>query len=81
LTSIVYIGYTSGTTVAPESVIKEMFSRYGEVLTITIKQTPKDNSAKSYVLVEMASLVIIYILHLIRLGRGKNCKKENLLNG
>jgi hypothetical protein len=53
----VYIGYTSGTTVAPEGVIKEIFSRYGEVLNINVKQTPKDNSAKSYVLVEMASVV------------------------
>lgn len=56
LTSIIYIGYSSGSTVVPEAIIKETFSRYGEVLNINIKQTPKDNSAKSYVLVEMASL-------------------------
>jgi len=58
LTSIVYIGFPSGSTVANENVIREVFSFCGEAVDICINQTPKQNSAKSYALVEMATLVI-----------------------
>lgn len=56
LTSIVYIGFPSGSTVANENIIREVFSFCGEAVDICINQTPKQNSAKSYALVEMATL-------------------------
>jgi len=57
LTSIVYAGFPSGATIAPEHIIREMFSSCGEVLEIYIHQTQKQNSAKSYALIEMATPV------------------------
>jgi len=61
LTSIVYIGFTSGSYIAPEGAIREMFSRYGEVLNVNVRQSPKDNSAKPFALVEMGKLVKIFL--------------------
>ena len=45
--------------ISTETNIKEIFSKHGEVLNISINQSTKQNSAKSYVLVEMKNLVRI----------------------
>ena len=56
MTTIVYIGFSTGATIANENVIRDIFSRYrGEVINIFVNQMPKQHSAKSYALVEMAT--------------------------
>jgi len=57
MTSIVYVGFPSGAIIAPEHIIREMFSSCGEVQEIFVHQTSKQNSAKSYALIEMATPV------------------------
>ena len=56
-----YIGFNSGVAISPEGVIRDIFSKYGEVLNVMVSQSPYDNSAKSYALIEMGTLVTFYI--------------------
>lgn len=57
LMPIIYLGFPTGANIANGTIIRDMFSRYGEVKNIHINQMPKQNSAKSYALIEMGSWV------------------------
>ena len=57
LTSTIYIGFSTGATIAPEGVFREIFGRYGDVKCVIIKQSPPENGSRSYALVEMGNLV------------------------
>jgi len=56
LTPTLYIGFSTGCNIAPEPVIRECLSEYGDVIFVSIKQSSIDNSARSYLLAEMATL-------------------------
>ena len=58
MTSIIYIGFNQRAKVASTNEIKDMFSKYGEVINASMSQS-RDFNSRPYVLVEMGTLVIL----------------------
>jgi hypothetical protein len=55
LTSIIYIGFNQRAKVTSTHDIKDMFSKYGEVVNVSLAQS-RDFNSKPYALVEMGTL-------------------------
>lgn len=57
MTSIIYIGFNQRAKVTSTNEIKDLFSKYGEVVNVSLAQS-RDFNSKPYALVEMGTLVI-----------------------